>query len=53
METGNPGWEIPELMFSSQSLLLNQTGKGVNVMIQVRDAIKDLPDKIANAIKGN
>jgi len=51
-KTNNPGWDIPELMFSSQSLLLSQTGKGVNVMIQIREAIKELPNKLADAIKG-
>jgi len=62
-ETSNPGWDIPDIMFSSQSLLLNQTGKGVNVMIQVKDEIvqvrdeikkgfDELPEKLARAMKG-
>lgn len=49
--TSNPGWDIPNIMFSSQSLILNQTGKGVNVMIQVRDEITKGFDKMAKAMK--
>jgi acylphosphatase len=51
-ETSNPGWDIPDIMFSSQSLLLNQTGKGVNVMLRIEKGINDLPEKLARAIKG-
>jgi len=46
----NPGWDIPDIMFSSQSLLLNQTGKGVNVMLRIEKGINDLPEKLAKAI---
>jgi hypothetical protein len=48
-ETSNPGWDIPDVMRSSQSLLLNQTGKGVNVMIQIRDEITKGFDKMVKA----
>jgi len=51
-ETSNPGWDIPDIMFSSQSLLLNQTGKGVNVMVQVRDEVAGLKDGIGGLKDG-
>jgi len=49
-ETSNPGWAIPNIMRSSQSLLLNQTGKGVNVMLRIEKGINDLPVKLAKII---
>src|SRR3989344_99962 len=40
--------EIPELMRSSQALVVGQLQKGITVQLDILDTLKNLPDKLAD-----
>ena len=43
--------EIPELMRSSQALVVGQLQKGITVQLDILDTLKNLPDKLADVLE--
>lgn len=47
----DPSLEIPELMRSSQALMVGQLQKGITVQLDILDALKNLPEKLADVLE--
>lgn len=47
----NASLEIPQLMRSSQALMVGQLQKGISVQLEILDTLKSMPREIANSIK--
>jgi len=55
----NPGLEVPDIMRSSQALMVGQLHKGISVQLDILDTMKklnkevtDLPQQLATALRG-
>ncbi len=49
----NPALEIPDLMRSSQALMVGQLQKGIGVQLDILDALKKIPRQLAKIIARN
>ncbi|MFH1256792.1 MAG: hypothetical protein V1494_05885 [Candidatus Diapherotrites archaeon] len=47
----NDALEMPELMRSSQALMVGQLEKGITIQLRILNALEELPNKLANALK--
>ena len=47
----NPALEIPDLMRSSQALMVGQLQKGISVQLDILSALKSLPRELAEILK--
>ncbi|MBN1940645.1 MAG: hypothetical protein JW772_00520, partial [Candidatus Diapherotrites archaeon] len=47
----NPALEIPELIRSSQALMVGQLQKGISVQLDILHTLKELPKELAKILK--